>query len=216
MSEEIEIAGIKVPKADWESTPYSIQSVVLLLSERVAQLEAKLAQLSEQVNQNSQNSSKPPSTDGFGQPKQGKGKHKQHQRRQRSSPSKAPRQARKLSAPESCMAIHEVLPKICHYCGTDLKGQDAHPHRHQVIELPKLEPSIIEYRLHQLNCHQCGRSSQAPLPVGVSSSGYGEHLSALVALLSGTYRQSYRQVCALMGEVFNVPLSRGCVGRLRQ
>jgi len=40
-------------------------------------------------------------------------------------------------------------------------------------------------------------------------------LSAIVALLSGPYRLSYRQVCALMSDLFGVPLSRGSVGRLR-
>jgi len=45
--------------------------------------------------------------------------------------------------------------------------------------------------------------------------GYGERLSAIVALLSGPYRLSYRQVCALMSDLFGVPLSRGSVGRLR-
>jgi hypothetical protein len=40
-------------------------------------------------------------------------------------------------------------------------------------------------------------------------------LSAIVGLLSGPYRQSYRQVCELMEVVFGVRLSRGSVGRLR-
>jgi hypothetical protein len=63
MREEIEIAGIKIPKADWDATPQSVQMLVRVLSERLAQLEEKLGQ-------NSHNSSRPPSSDGFGnQPK---------------------------------------------------------------------------------------------------------------------------------------------------
>ena len=58
MEELIEIAGIQVPKADWEATPPSIQALVLALSERLTQIEEKL-------NKNSRNSSKPPSSDGF-------------------------------------------------------------------------------------------------------------------------------------------------------
>ena len=81
MSEDIEIAGIKVPKADWEATPPSIQSLVRVLEERLAQqnerlieqsdqlakLNERLTDLEERLNQTSKNSSKPPSTDGFGQ-----------------------------------------------------------------------------------------------------------------------------------------------------
>ncbi|MEM6716922.1 MAG: DUF6444 domain-containing protein, partial [Cyanobacteria bacterium P01_C01_bin.147] len=66
MSEDIEIAGIKVPKADWEATPASIQALVLVLSERLQQQDERLRQLEERLNQHSQNSSKPPSSDGFG------------------------------------------------------------------------------------------------------------------------------------------------------
>jgi hypothetical protein len=46
--------------------------------------------------------------------------------------------------------------------------------------------------------------------------GYGERLTAMVALLSGAYRLSYRQVCAVMDDLFGVRLSRGGIGRLRQ
>ena len=38
----------------------------------------------------------------------------------------------------------------------------------------------------------------------------------MVALLSGAYRLSYRQVCAVMDDLFGVRLSRGGIGRLRQ
>ena len=54
------------------------------------------------------------------------------------------------------------------------------------------------------------------MPAGVSPLGYGERLSAIVAMLSGSYRQSHRQVQALMSDLFNVRVSRGGVGRLRQ
>ena len=73
MSEAIEIAGIKVPKADWEATPPSIQALVRVLEERLAQQNKRLAEQSEQLaglnerlsdleerlNQTSKNSSKP-------------------------------------------------------------------------------------------------------------------------------------------------------------
>lgn len=205
MSDDIEIAGIKVAKADWASTPASIQALVLVLNERLTQLEEKL-------NQNSQNSSKPPSSDGFGQGEKRKGKPQQRQ----VSETQSPRQVRKLTPIESCAVVEDVLPVVCCQCGTALSGHDPHPHRHQVMELPPIVPIVNEYRLHTLSCQQCGQSTQAPLPMGVSPSGYGERLTAVVALLSGSYRVSHRQMLSLMSDLFHVGLSRGCVGRLRQ
>ena len=58
MREEREIAGVKVPQADWDATPASIQALVIVLSERLSQVEEKLTK-------NSRKSSKPPSMDGF-------------------------------------------------------------------------------------------------------------------------------------------------------
>jgi transposase len=220
MSEDIEIAGIQVPKADWEATPPSIRTLVLILSqrlqeqeERIKQQDERIRELEERLNQSSKNSSKPPSSDGFGQSagNQNKAKNRKSQSSQKSSP----RQVRKLQPSEACDQVQEVLPSVCAECGAPLSGHDNHPHRHQEIELPPIEPRVIEYRLHQLSCGACGHQTRARLPSGVSPSGYGERLSAIVALLSGPYRQSYRQVCALMDELFGVALSRGSVGRLR-
>jgi len=207
MSDEIEIAGIRVPKADWEATPASIEMLAGVLSERLLALEEK-------VNQSSQNSSKPPSTDGFGKRAKEKGKGKKPPREQ--SRTTAPREARKLYPTEVCSAVHEVIPPACQGCGASLSGEDSHPHRHQVIDLPPVEPDVIEYRLHGLRCPCCDTVTRAPLPSGVSALGYGERLTAMVALLSGAYRLSYRQVCAVMDDLFGVRLSRGGIGRLRQ
>lgn len=118
MSDEIEIAGIRVPRADWEATPASIQMLVRVMSERLLALEEK-------VNQSSQNSSKPPSTDDFGKGIKAKGKDKKAPRGQSGKP--APREARKLHPAEDCRAIHEVIPPACNACETSLSGQDLIP-----------------------------------------------------------------------------------------
>lgn len=205
MSETIKIAGIEVPKEDWEATPPSIQSVLLSLSARLSELEEKL-------NQNSQNSSKPPSTDTL---KPSVAEKRSRKQRQSGRGESSSRQVRRLKPSDVCDWVHEVKPSVCQNCGAPLGGEDARPHRHQEIELPAIEPLLTEYRLHQLSCSQCGQKTRASLPVGVCASGYGERLSAMVAMLSGPYRQSYRQVSGLMSELFGVHLSRGCIGRIR-
>ena len=213
MSEAIEISEIKGPKADWEATPPSIRALVLVLSERLRQQDERIQQLEERLNQTSKNSSKPPSSDGFGQSSSKRKKAQKRASQDRSKPT--PRQARKLKPSEDCDAVKEVLPSVCADCGAPLTGYDKHPHRHQEVEIPPIEAMVIEYRLHQLSCETCGHLTRASLPRGVSPFGYGERLSAIVTLLSGPYRHSYRQVCALMEDLFEVSLSRGSIGRLR-
>src|SRR5450759_3911208 len=61
-------SGLPVPQGDWERIPILVQGVIItqiaLLQEQIGRLESEVARLREQVNQNSHNSSKPPSSDG--------------------------------------------------------------------------------------------------------------------------------------------------------
>ena len=95
MSDEIEIAGIRVPKADWEATPASIEMLVQIRSERLLALEEK-------VNQSSQNSSKPPSTDGLANALRKKGKARNHRESRAGQPLPA--------KPESCIRQKSAVP----------------------------------------------------------------------------------------------------------
>jgi transposase len=223
MSEEIElVAGIKVPKSDWDATPVSVRvavsSALSLLSEQINQLKRENQQLSERVShleeklqQNSQNSSQPPSRDGIGK----QVKEPNPSKRKQSRPGSESKPAKELYPIELCQQVHEQVPRTCEVCGEALTGVDVKPYRHQVIELPPVTPAVIEYRLHQLSCEHCGSATRGSLPPQVSRSGYGERLAAVVALLSGEYRQSHRMVQSLMQVLFNVRLSRGSVNRLR-
>ena len=55
-----------------------------------------------------------------------------------------------------------------------------------------------------LTCHPSTRST---LPTTVHPGGYGERLSAVVALLSGAYRQSHQQVKACLAALLGIATS---------
>ncbi len=207
MSAEINIAGIQIPQSDWDATPESVKVLVTVLSERLAYIE-------EQLKQNSQNSSRPPSSDGFVKPEKKK-VEKQKKAEKKPSKSIASRKTRKLYPIETCQEVHRHVPQKCRHCGEELEGKDVKPYRHQIIEIPTLSPYVIEHQQHQLECDCCGRKTRAALPAEVPSSGYGDRLAAVVGWLSGEHRQSHRMVESLMATLFNVELSRGSINRLR-
>ncbi|MEL7503809.1 MAG: DUF6444 domain-containing protein, partial [Cyanobacteria bacterium J06554_6] len=160
MSKEVEIAGIQISQSDWEATPASVKALVNHLVSVIAQLEGQItpltervSHLEEQLSKNSKNSSKPPSSDGFGtsikpQPKSGQ--------RRRGGQSGHPGQSRDLYPLERCDAVVEHYPKQCKHCGYELAGEDVSPYRHQIVELPTIEPIVTEHRLHRLVCLHCG------------------------------------------------------------
>jgi transposase len=213
MSEEIELGGIKVPTADLEATPESIKLVLKFLLEERKQTLAKIEALEERVNKNSKNSSIPPSKNGFGV----KNTHQvTESRKPLKLQSRRVKQERKLYEVAECVATHEFKPSNCSSCGYELTGEDSHPTRHQIVDLPVLKPLITEYRLHQLECEHCGDKTRASLPSFVSPKCYGARLAAFVAMLSGESRQSHRQVKRFLSQVFGIELARGTINRMRQ
>jgi transposase len=203
----------QITEADWEKTPESVRRLVEQLVERIRVLEEQYGHLAEQVKRNSKNSSQPPSQD------EGKGfkpakKRKSGKARGGQVGHEGHQQA--LYAPEECDSIENHYPVECKECGVELSGVDETPQRIQIVEIPPLEPIVMEHRFHALECTCCGTITRAQEEEIVNGSRYGERLCALVGLLSGEYRQSHRMVVRLLAEVFEVNLSVGSVEKLRQ
>ncbi|MGB3615226.1 MAG: IS66 family transposase, partial [Elainellaceae cyanobacterium] len=214
--QEIEIGGICLPRADWEATPASVKAVVSALltsSAQVNELSERVAHLEEQLRQGPDNSSRPPSSEGFGKAKKAKA---QKGKRGRGGQPGHRGHSRELYPIEACSEVIDHYPNSCQVCGVALSGEDTQPYRHQIVEFPPITPIVIEHRLHQLACEHCGSKTRSVLPAEVGNSGYGERLSALVCLLSGGYRQSHQQVKTLLEAVADIRISTGSINRLRQ
>jgi len=87
------------------------------------------------------------------------------------------------------------------------------PFRHQVIEIPPIQPVVTEYQWHQLVCPDCGESTRAPWPQGVPSGTYGPRVHATVALCTGSYRLSKRTTQQAMEDLFDVSMSVGTISQ---
>lgn len=213
MEQKPQLDKIELSTADWEGTPIAVQQLVLALLAKNQELKARLSVIEEQIKQNSQNSSKPPSKDGFGaKPKVKKAKGE----RARGGQLGHPGHERNFHELTENSEIHEHIPSSCRVCGVELEGADPQPYRHQVIEVPPITAKITEHRLHQLACPHCGEKTRAKLPSGVSAIGYGERLSALVAWLSSDYRHSHGQLQQLLKQLFWIEISVASINRLRQ
>jgi transposase len=114
----------------------------------------------------------------------------------------------------------EYWPSGCARCGQALAAdpllEAAVPGRYQVTELPRLRAEVTEHRVHHLRCPRCGHTSAATLPPGVARGTFGPRLQATVALLSGRYRLSRREVADLCGDLLGTPLAVGSVDHLCQ
>jgi transposase len=201
---------LPLPPDLWERIPPDIQAALWVVIEgyeqRIATLEAELVALKTRVNQNSQNSSRPPSSDG---PEVKRRPPQEPSGRKRGGQPGHPPQRRALVPLEQVQVVVPCLPPQCRRCGEPLAGTDPTPLRHQVTEIPVPTPEVTEYQLHRLACPRCGVTTCGRLPPGVPALSSGPRLASLVALCSGAYRMSKRMVTTFCSDVLGVPLALG-------
>ena len=177
------------------------------LQERIRELEAR-------PGQNTSNSSRPPSSD-----------RPQGPVRPKAPPSGRKRGGqpghrgafRALLPVEQADEIVAVVPERCRHCQQPFPENPARRNgrvwRHQVVELLPLAVWVIEYQMAVRCCAACGRRTRASLPPGVPRRPFGARLTAVVALLSGRYRLSRREVRQLLHDLWEVRVSLGAVVR---
>lgn len=186
-----------------------LREIIAQQAATIAKLEARVAELEEQVRRSSSNSSKPPSSDGPGKPRSKPSRKKRSGKKRGAQPGH-PKHERPLLPVEQVDAVVDVKPRECEACAADLHGTDPEPKRHQVTEVPVVKPSVTEYRLHSLGCH-CGHVTCAQLPAGVPTGAFGPSVVATVAVLLGAYRLSKRLAADLLHDLLGVDISLGAV-----
>lgn len=178
-----------------------LQSIIDHYEARIKKLEAELAA----VKKTPQNSSLPPSS--------------QHPHSKPLPPPKSssklkrggqpghPKHERVLIPVEDCTEIVPLHPPECRRCGEKLAGDDPNPVRHQVWELPRVEPLVTEYQRHRRTCASCGITTCAELPPGVPEGQSGPRLTAATGVLMAYFRQSKRKTAEAIRTLFHVPCS---------
>lgn len=203
---------LKRPFSDleWAATPQPVKQYIVYLEQTIATLVAKLEQhekrieqLEVRTNKNSQNSSKPPSSDNpFKKPK----KKVQKAKRKRGGQQGHKGHKQQMLAPTD---TKKLLPSICccgQYC---LNPNTLEPYyTHQHIELPLIRMNITHFILHKAKCKHCGNTVHAELPKEFQG-GYGPRLSALIAELSGSHGASRQTVQDFCHSILGFPISVG-------
>jgi transposase len=177
-------------------------TVTLLLQE--------IAELKRQLGTNSENSSKPPSSDKPGskakpiKPKRGKKK--------RGAQKGHAMQNKDLVPEEDVTHRVELMPEVCPSCGeTHFQESDEAPLRDQFIDLPPIKPEVSEIKRPVMNCAACGQATYAPLPENTPTHVFGPGVVAMIGVLTGMLNISKRKAHLMMTKVFNVPMSLGAV-----
>lgn len=164
--------------------------------------------LREQLNNNSRNSSLPPSQDikkkkkirlKSGRSRGGQPGHKAWQRSQVSI--------------EKVDEIIDCKPAERCSCGGTVNLQEKF-HRHQVFEIPLARYQVTEYQIYKGHCSVCRKKYAGHLPSGVSGKGFGVRAQGMVSLLTSKYRLSKRLAQAWFQDVYKMPICVGSVSNV--
>ncbi len=159
-------------------------------------MQAKIDELEARINENSQNSNRPPSTDGFNKPKPAFPKKKGRRGGQLRHSGKT------LQRVEEPDFVIECEPQSCQ-CGNSTFVSEAEiAESRQVFDLPEPRLEVVEYRRLKRQC-KCGEIVSGKFPEEVLAPvQYGVKVQAMVALLSVQGCLSHRKIGQLFGDLY--------------
>ena len=200
-------------RAVYDQGPEAVEDLVLSLVESINQLidiseqqEKRIKKLEAQINKNSRNSSKPPSSDSpF--------KNKDKKKKKQSSGVKKKRKGTTLKQVEDPDEVVKYKVDFCEHCQSDLSAVNIQTlDKRQVTDLPPIKAYTIEYQGEVKECPHCHKITKAVFPEGVTHKvQYGSGIQAAAVYLRNYQLIPLKRTIELFQDLFNIHLSEGTI-----
>lgn len=175
------------------------------LEEENTALKKRIEELKRLLGTNSKNSSKPPSSDQPGMPTT-----QPKRRRKKRGAKKGHKPHLRELLPQKFVKEHFYLkPEACTCGSKNIEKTDEEPLRHQIVDIPPIEPEVTEYVQAMYRCKDCGEIIYKPLPGDIKRQHFGAGVLAMIANLTGRLGISKRKALEMMSKVFSIPMSLG-------
>lgn len=169
----------------------------------IEELNRRINDLEERLRLNSQNSSKPPSSDRYPK-KQLPSSNKKGRRSQGFS--------RKWFPEEEVSEFIKYYPQNCDGCGgSHFLPKAKVAEARQTIEIPPIKPIVTEHQAMKCRCAKCGKQVRANLPGEVTYSVFGPKIKAWCTVLSGKFHLSKNQIKELFKTLLGISIAKGSV-----
>lgn len=226
MKKEQQPEGFHLNRAQIKSV-YSagIEAVIYLVEElvetinrqnkKIDMLTARVQGLEARLEKNSQNSHKPPSSDG---PRKPLRTVSERERSGRPAGGQNGHEGNTLQPIEKPDEVVRHPVGSCRHCGTDLRKVPAvELDKRQEFELPPLQLRVTEHQAEVKRCPCCGKESRGELPSSLEQTAqYGPGVKALAMYLMHAHYLPYGRVGEFFQEVFGQALSAGSLYNFSQ
>ena len=206
---------VRMASAAMEAEDFSIETAKVLITvlvNAVVALTARVEELEAQLAKNSNNSSKPPSSDGLKKPPQTKSSRKPSGKKSGGQPGHKGASMSQVENPDK-VVIHPVM--TCDDCGRSLASTkvDGFENR-QVFDLPPLNLIVTEHRAELKSC-RCGCVTTGTFPPEVAAPvQYGPWVQTLVVYLNTYQFIPYGRLREFFSELFGVKMSPSTMKRI--
>ena len=167
----------------------------------------RLKAIETRLNLNSQNSSKPPSTD---QNKTNKNRslRKKSGRKPGGQPGHKGKTLEKVDNPDE---VIDHRPEVCLHCQTRLEGAEINGYSaRQVFEIPEPKIIVTEHRAFSITCPCCAKEVKADFPKRVQQAvQYGSRILGFATYLSVDHLVPYARVAKILEDFTGVAFSQG-------
>jgi transposase len=190
-----------------KTQPEAAADLILLLLERIDKLEARVIELEIALNKNSQNSHKPPSSDGYRRNIQSSARN--NKKRPTGGQSGHTGTTLRKSANIDHVMIHPV--DTCLGCGSSLEHVPVQDVRtRQVFDLPMMKMEVTEHRSEVKQCPCCHKQTAGTFPVGVTkATQYGSTIKSIVVYMMQHQIVPFERTTEFLQDVFGCALSEG-------